>query len=168
MKPKAEAMKDLARVRRRTIVVQKKIDGYDGIGNPVEIWSNWRTLKAEKTELFGQEYYAAAAVGQEQTTIFTVPYVSFIDAMNTVEYRLLYDGKAYDLKHIDHLPGETWVKLRAIERPGADMGMKLIDHELVQGLKALVEEILADEDVTMDLETKEAYQAALAELLEGW
>ena len=46
--------------------------------------------------------------------------------------------------------------------------MKLIDHELVQGLKALVEEILADEDVTMDLETKEAYQAALAELLEGW
>ena len=168
MKPKAEAMKDLARVRRRTIVVQKKIDGYDGIGNPVEIWSNWRTLKAEKTELFGQEYYAAAAVGQEQTTIFTVPYVSFIDAMNTVEYRLLYDGKAYDLKHIDHLPGETWVKLRAIERPGADMRMKLIDHELVQGLKALVEEILADEDVTMEPETKEAYQAALAELLEGW
>lgn len=168
MKTKAEAMKDLARVRRRTIVIQKKIDGYDGIGNPVEIWSNWRTLKAEKTELFGQEYYAAAAVGQEQTTIFIVPYISFIDAMNTVEYRLLYDGKAYDLKHIDHLPGETWVKLRAIERPGADMGMKLIDHELVQGLKALIEEILADSEVEMDLETKEAYQAALAELLEGW
>ncbi len=122
MKTKAEAMKDLSRVRRRTIVIQKKIDGYDGIGNPVEIWSNWRTLKAEKTELFGQEYYAAAAVGQEQTTIFTVPYVSFIDAINTVEYRLLYDSKAYDIKHIDHLPGETWVKLRAIERPGADTG----------------------------------------------
>lgn len=168
MKTKAEAMKDLARVRRRTIVIQKKIDGYDAIGNTVEIWSNWRTLKAEKTELFGQEYYAAAAVGQEQTTIFTVPYVSFIDAINTVEYRLLYDGKAYDLKHIDHLPGETWVKLRAIERPGADMGMNLIDHELVQGLKFLFEEILADEDVTMELETKEAYQAALTDILEGW
>ena len=83
-----------------------------------------------------------------------------------VEYRLLYDGKAYDLKHIDHLPGETWVKLRAIERPGADMGMKLIDHELVQGLKSLVEEILADEDVTMEPETKEAYQAALTDILE--
>ena len=168
MKPKAEAMKDLARVRRRTIVIQNKIDGYDSIGNPVEIWSNWRTLKAEKTELFGQEYYAAAVVGQEQTTIFTVPYVSFIDEINTVEYRLLYDSKVYDIKHIDHLPGETWVKLRAIERPGADMGMKLIDHELVQGLKALIEEILADSEVEMDPEINEAYQAALAELLEGW
>ena len=73
-------------------------------------------------ELFGQEYYAATVVGQEQTTIFTVPYVSFIDAMNTVEYRLLYDSKVYDIKYIDHLPGETWVKLRAIERPGADTG----------------------------------------------
>lgn len=49
-----------------------------------------------------------------------------------------------------------------------DTAIKLIDHELVQGLKALVEEILADEDVTMEPETKEAYQAALAELLEGW
>jgi hypothetical protein len=48
------------------------------------------------------------------------------------------------------------------------MGMKLIDHELVQGLKALVEEILADEDVTMEPETKEAYQAALTDILEGW
>ena len=49
----------------------------------------WRTLKAEKTELFGQEYYAAAAIGQEQTTIFIVPTFLSIDAMNTVEHRLL-------------------------------------------------------------------------------
>lgn len=46
--------------------------------------------------------------------------------------------------------------------------MNLIDHELVQGLKFLFEEILADEDVTMELETKEAYQAALTDILEGW
>ena len=167
MKPKADAMKDLARVRRRTITIQSKVDGFDAQQNPVEFWSNWKTLKAEKTELFGQEYYAAAAVGQEQTVVFTVRHVPFLDEMNTVEYRLLYDGKAYDIKHIDHPIGQAWVKIRAIEKPG-DLGLRLIDHELIQGMKILVEEILADPEVMMDPETLEAYEQALADTLEGW
>ena len=167
MKAKAEAMKDLARVRRHLIVIQGKVDGFDAQQNPVECWSDWKTLKAEKTELFGDEYYAAAAVGQEQTTVFTIRHVSFVDEMNTVKHRLVYDGRAYDIKHIDHPPGEAWVKIRAIEKPG-DLGLKLIDHELVQGLKSLVEEILADPEVTMDPETADAYSQALADFLERW
>jgi len=167
MKPKADAMKDLSKVRRHRIVIQQKIDDFDEHQNPVEYWSNWRVLKAERTELFGQEYYAAAAVGQEQTVVFTVRHVPFLDEMNTVEYRLLYDGKAYDIKHIDHPPGAAWVKIKAMERPG-DIGLQLIDHKLVQGLKALVDEILADPEVTMEPETLEAYEQALADTLEGW
>lgn len=167
MKSKAEVIKDLARVRRHSIVIQRKVDGFDAHQNPVEHWSLWRTLQAEKTQLYGKEYYAAAAVGQEQTTVFTIRYVPFIDEINTVEFRLLFDGKPYDIKHIDHLPGETWVKVKAIERPG-DLGLKLIDHELVQGLRSLVEQILTDQEVTMDQETRDAYQQALAETLEGW
>jgi len=169
MKPKADVMKDLARVRRRTIIIQKKIDGTTSIGEPVEIWSNWKTLKAEKTNLFGQDYYAAKAVGEEETVIFTVKYVLFIDEINTVEFRLLYDGKAYDIKHIDYLKDDDmWVKIKALERSMDAAGMNLIDHELVQGLKVLVENILGDPDVIMDLEKLEEYEAVLTALLEGW
>lgn len=164
MKSKAEAMKDLARVRRRTIVIQKKIDGYDGIGNPVEIWSSWQSLKAEKTELYGKEYYAAATVGQEETSVFTVRYVAFLNALNTVEYRIIYDGKAYDIKHIDHLPGETWLKIKAMERPGDSPGIRLVDHDLVKGLVSLVEELIAE----FDEEEQGAYEDALADILGGW
>jgi len=35
--------------------------------------------------------------------------------MNTVEYRLLYDSKVYDIKHIGHLPGETWAKIKVLK-----------------------------------------------------
>jgi SPP1 family predicted phage head-tail adaptor len=120
MKPKAEAMKDLARVRRRRITIQHKRDDFDNHQNPVEHWRDWRTIHAERTQLYGKEYYAAAEVGQEQTVIFTARYVPFLDDLSTVHHRLTFDGKAYDIKHVDHLPGETWVKIRAIERPGDD------------------------------------------------
>jgi len=157
-------MKDLARVRRRSIVIQKKTDTFDAIGNPVEVWENWQSLKAEKTELYGKEYYAAATVGQEQTSVFTVRYVAFLDALNTVEYRIVYDGKHYDIKHIDHLPGETWMKIKALERPGDSSGVRLVDHDLVKALVSLAEELIAE----LDEEERGAYEDTLAETLEGW
>lgn len=164
MKNKADVMKDLSHVRRRTVIIQKKIDTFDAIGNPVEVWSNWQSLKAEKTELYGKEYYAAATVGQEETSVFTVRYVAFLDALNTVEYRIVYDGKHYDIKHIDHLPGETWMKIKAMERPGDSPGIRLVDHDLVKALVSLAEELIAE----LDEEEQEAYGNALAEILEGW
>ncbi|NLA28029.1 MAG: phage head closure protein [Firmicutes bacterium] len=118
MKPKAEVLKDLARVRRHRIIIQRKHDTFDKHQNPVECWRYWRTLPAERTELFGKEYYAAAAVGEEQTVVFYVRHVPFLDDLDSVKYRLLYGGKAYDIRQVDHPAGETWVKIRAIEKPG--------------------------------------------------
>jgi len=62
----------------------EEIDVYDGIGNPVEIWSNWRTLKAEKTELFGPGILLQLqAVGPgADNDIHQSLMLSFIDAIN--------------------------------------------------------------------------------------
>ncbi len=116
LKPKAEVMKDLARVRPYTIIIQKKTDGFDENRNQIEIWEDWKTLKADRTTLFGNEYYAAKAVNEEQTVVFIVRYVPFLEEINTVQYRLFYRGKPYDIKHIDHPPGAMWVKIKAVER----------------------------------------------------
>lgn len=168
MKSKAEVMKDLGKVRRRKIIIQKKIDDFDDIGNPVEIWANWKTIRVERSSLWGQEYYAAQAVGEEKTVVFIAKWVSFLDDLNVVEYRILFDGKAYDIKNIDPLQDDgMWVKIKATERPADTIGMMLIDHPLVSNLKGLIEQILADETVSMEPETIEAYEDALAELMEG-
>lgn len=168
MKPKAEALKDLSKVRRRLIAIEKRTLAFDAERNQVELWAPWKTLKAEKTQLYGTEYYAAAAMGEEQTVVFTVRKLDCLTEVNTTDYRLTYDGRAYDIKQMDGLDdGGLWAKIKAIARPSdTDPGISLVDHELVQGLKALVEDLLAN--VAMDAETKTHYQETLDDTLEGW
>ena len=167
MKTKAEAMKDLAKVRRRKIVIQKKVDGFDEIGNPVEVWANWKTIRVERSSLWGQEYYAAKAVGEENTVVFTAKWVNFLDELNTVEYRILFEGKAYDIKNIDPLQDDgTWVKIKAVERPNDNPGIMLLDHKLVTDLVALINGVLQNPGLTQ--EEKDDYEGQLNELLEEW
>ena len=116
MKSKAEKMKDLATVRRRKIVLQKKGLVENEIGDLIEDWADWKTLRAERSDLYGRDFYVAAAVGQEQTVIFTVKYVDFLDEVNTVGYRLKYEGKVYDIKQVDHLQDDgMFVKIKVLE-----------------------------------------------------
>lgn len=167
MKTKVEVMKDLARVRRRKIIIQKKVDGFDEIGNPVEIWANWKTLRVEQSSLWGQEYYAAQAVGEENTIVFTAKWVSFLDGLNTVEYRILFEGAAYDIKNIDPLQDDgTWVKIKARERPTDTQGIQLLDHKLVTDLVALVAEIIANPGLTQ--EEQDDYEGQLNDILGAW
>lgn len=119
MRPKEEIMKDLAKVRRRVIIIERKgPDTSDAVGNQIENWLPWKTLRAEKTQLWGQEYYAAAAVGQEQTVVFTLRRFPGLDVMDAINYRLLFEGRVYDIKHVDRLQdGSLWLKIKATLRP---------------------------------------------------
>ena len=118
MKDKKAAMKDLGRVCRRKIVIQRYSEQKDKWGDPSEAsWKDWKTLWAERSNLWGQDYYAAVAVGQEQTVEFTAKYVPFIDEIKTDTHRLNYDGDIYDIKQVDYLDDEgMWVKIKALRR----------------------------------------------------
>jgi len=117
MRTKAEVMQGLARVPRRTIVIQHKVITKDQYGDVTEVWEAWRTLRAERSNLWGRDYYAALAVGEEQAIEFTVRYVSFLDELKTDTHRILYEGETYDIKHIDHLRDDgAWIKLKAMRR----------------------------------------------------
>lgn len=168
MKLKTDAMKDLAKVPRRRITLQKRALVFDADRNQVELWAPWKTLRAEKTQLYGTEYYAAAARGEEQTVVFTVRKLPALEEVNSTDFRLVYSGQVYDIRQVDQLQdGGLWAKIKAIARPSdTDPGQSLVDHELVQGLKALVEDMLAN--VAMDAETQTHYQDTLDDTLEGW
>lgn len=96
MKSKAEVMKDLAKVRRRKIVIQKKTEGFDEWENPVEAWVDWKTVWAERESLWGKEYFAARAVGEEGTIEFVIRHVGFLDELDTVNYRIVLESSHHD------------------------------------------------------------------------
>jgi SPP1 family predicted phage head-tail adaptor len=115
MKPKAEVLKDLGRVRRRKIVIQRKETVKDQWGDITETWVDWRTVWAERGSLWGRDYFAAVAVGEEQTVEFTIRYVAFLEELKTDTHRLVFEGGIYDLKQVDYLKDDgTWLKLRAV------------------------------------------------------
>ena len=75
-----------------------------------------------RSRLWGRDYYAALAVGQEQTIEFGIRYVAFLDELKTDTHRLVYKveggaGDIYDIKQIDHLKDDgMWIKLRAVRQ----------------------------------------------------
>ena len=121
LKTKTEVMKDVGKVLRRKINVQKFVLTEDELGIQKREWVDWKTLRVERSNLWGQEYYAAKAVNEESTLVFTARYGPYVDEINTVEYRVLFEGKHYDIKQIDHLQDDgLWVKIKALERGAGD------------------------------------------------
>jgi len=117
MKSKADVMKDLGKVLRRKVVIQKFTVTEDELGNQTQEWVDWKTLRVARDNLWGQEYYAAKAVNEENTLVFTTRYAPFIDEVNAIEYRVKHEDKVYDIKQIDHLQDDgLWVKIKALER----------------------------------------------------
>lgn len=117
LKTKTEIMKDVGKVLRRKIVIQKMEIIEDEIGNQRKEWSDWKTVWAERNNLWGQEYYAAKAVNEENTVVFTARYAPFIDEINNTSYRIKFNNKTYDIKQIDYLNDDgLWVKIKALER----------------------------------------------------
>ncbi len=117
LKTKAEAMKDVGKTLRRKIIIQKFTIVEDEIGNQKKDWKDWRSVWAELNNLWGQEYYAARAVNEENTLIFTIRYAPFVNEMDTVNFRIKHEGKIYDIKQIDYLQDDgLWVKIKALER----------------------------------------------------
>lgn len=115
MRPKAEVMKDLARTRRRKIVIQQRETSKNEYGDVAVRWVDWHTVWAERNNLWGADYYAAAAIGEESTVEFTIRHVALLDQLNAADHRLVHDGVVYNVKQIDYLKDDgMWIKIRAL------------------------------------------------------
>ncbi len=115
-----DKMRELGKTLRHRIMIQKRSVTRDSWGNQVEEWQDWQTVWANIQRLWGERYYAAKAVGEENTIIFEMRLAPFMDTLihNVADYRVVYDGIAYTIKRADPLPGEAWVKLTCEESVG--------------------------------------------------
>lgn len=82
---------------------------HNGWGDCVKLW-------AGVNNLFGKEYWEAKQCNMENTVVFTVRYSSYISALDTKRYRILWQGKIYNITGIDNMRYENnFVNIKAME-----------------------------------------------------
>lgn len=107
------------------------------------------------------EFYNAAVSGLKPTAVFVLHAYEYA-GQQSVEF----EGARYKVLRTYATDFEE-VELTC-ERTTGGTSISLIDTELVRGLKGLIEQILSDEGVVMDEETRDAYTEQLTVLLARW
>lgn len=91
----------------------------DEIGQKVQSWQTIFSPWAEVSGLHGKEYYEASQVNSENTVKFKVRYSKVLVNCLTSELRILYNGRTFDVKHIDDFKEKhLYFVIRAVEHNG--------------------------------------------------
>ena len=97
------------------ISIEKVVQSYDSIGNPVEEWKPFRKTYAYMNGLSGKEYWEAATLNAENTVDFVCRWKKFFNEMDKKNYRIVWKGKVFDIKTIDNVQFRNdTVKIRAV------------------------------------------------------
>ena len=100
----------------KRITLQRPIITINENGFEEETWEDVKTVWAAASNLYGREYYAAAAVQAENTVKFTIRYTEGIDS----SMRILFKGKQYDITAIDNIKYQNrYMEIKALEVVGS-------------------------------------------------
>lgn len=99
---------------REPVLIEKNKHVEDDIGNQVASWTEYYKGYAYMNNLSGSEYWEAAQTQAQNTIMFIMRYHPLLGAMNTKEYRLMHQGREYNIISIDNVQfkNET-IKIRA-------------------------------------------------------
>jgi SPP1 family predicted phage head-tail adaptor len=116
---------------RHRVTIQKFETVQDDDGFETEQWTDVRTVWAKVENLYGKEYYAAAAVQAERTVKFVIRYMKDIDermqikfgkkTINIVGENGAVTGskevdRVYDIKFIDNIKySNRFMEIQAME-----------------------------------------------------
>jgi len=102
---------DIGDLRHR-IIFQKFTTTISENGFEVETWQDYKTVWASIFNLYGREYYQAAAVQAEKTVKFIIRYIEGIDT----SMKILFKEKQYDIAFIDNIKFENkFIEIKASE-----------------------------------------------------
>ena len=88
---------------RERITIQKKTVTTDEIGQKIEVWKDFLTCRAYANGLSGTEYYEAMRINAENTVVFTIRYDKRLANIDPINYRILWNGKSYNLDNTDNI-----------------------------------------------------------------
>lgn len=105
----------------KKIIFQILTEKTDKIGNQTTEWEDFFTAWASVNGVGGREYYSASQVNSQNDVIFKTRYSRKIADFHTSEVRIAYNGRTYDVKHIDdYQERHQQLTFRTEERNGHD------------------------------------------------
>lgn len=93
----------------RTITIQRRTETKHG-PNVVSAWTDFATVRAEIVQQSASEFLTSFGEAETGTVIFRIRYLGGI----TTADRIIYDGRAHDLKEIAEIGRRRGVELRAV------------------------------------------------------
>lgn len=91
-------------VRNHKITFLKRKSETDEIGQTVEKWeTSGHSALASISSVSGKLYYEAARNNDEATVLFKFHYLSWMSELNKIDFRIQYDNKTYEIKHISDI-----------------------------------------------------------------
>ena len=105
---------------RHRVELQRYTIASDAIGNQLPSWQTVQTLWAGVNSLYGQEYWAAAAQGQQNTVVFVMRYSPLLGQLlrdgELTGWRLFFEGQPYNIKSCDDVEFQhILVKIKAVK-----------------------------------------------------
>lgn len=93
----------------RTITIQRRTETKDG-PRVVTAWTNLATVRAEIVQQSANEFLTGFGEAENGTMIFRMRYLAGI----TTADRVVYEGRAHDLKEIVEIGRRRGLELRAV------------------------------------------------------
>ena len=106
---------------RHRVAIEQLVATQDAIGNEVESWAPYLDAWAAVSDLYGDEYWVAAAQGQQDTVTFTLRWCAALGKAaadkDLTHYRLLLHGVPYGIKHYDNVEyANKIMKIKAVSQ----------------------------------------------------
>lgn len=99
------------------IIFEVRQSVQDNIGNDEPTWVLFATAWAEYVSKTRTEYFAAAAVGQENLIKLKIRNNEVLEAMNTYQYRAVIDGAVHDIKSIEDFRDDgEWLMVKVMKK----------------------------------------------------
>jgi len=100
----------------KKITIQKYTETRDSDGYPSKQWIDFYTVWAYANGVSDKEFIASMAEQHESVVNFTVRYFKALDEVTTTDYRIVFQGKYYDIQGIDNFEFNNMsLKFRAVE-----------------------------------------------------
>src|SRR3712207_4088517 len=102
---------DIGDLKHR-VIFQRFTTVVNDNGFETEGWQDYKTVWASVSNLYGREYFEAAAIQAEKTVKFTIRFIKEIDESMRIKFR----DKQYNITSIDNMKYENkFIEIKAME-----------------------------------------------------
>ena len=117
MKPKEQRAVDVRFTPRHKVVFEKHTKTQDEYGNDILSWVTYAEVWAEFVSMTRIEYFAAAAVGQENMVKMKIRSNDKVSVMDTVGYRAVINGNIHNIKSMEDFRDDgEWLLIKAVAK----------------------------------------------------